>query len=75
MGTPDARPRTGPECLKHSDQQQWDARFHVSAGQDAAATDTGCLQRHFGPIIDGNRWWAEIYCMKTIQMSLISVFQ
>ena len=32
-------------------------------------------ERDIGPIIDGNRWWAEIYCMKTIQMSLISVFQ
>ena len=55
---------TKMECLKHSDQQQWDARFHVSAGQDAAATHTGCLQRH--------RWWAEINWIKTIQIILVS---
>ena len=45
---------TEMERLEHGDQQ-WDARFHVSAGpgQDAAATDTGCLQRDIDAIIDG----------------------
>ena len=45
------RPRRWSGWSTVTSSQQWDARFHVSAGQDAAATDTGCLQRDIGAII------------------------
>ena len=68
------RPRTGPECLKHGAQQQWDARFHVSAGQDAAKENPWMLQPQTPDVcrdtsVPSYHRWAEIYCMKTIQMS------
>ena len=67
----------GPECLKHSDQQQWDARFHVSAGQDAAKENPWMLQPQTQDVCreryrSHHRWEAEINCIKTIQIILVS---